>query len=120
VRFYAAYLHPSRPPVLVHQGFSWWAAIFGPIWFFVHGAWIAGLFGVAVNVLVAALTPPAFRLLGVVGLAWLYGLFGQELREWNLRLRGYYLAHILAARDDEAAYGRLLAARPELAASALR
>jgi hypothetical protein len=50
---------------------------------------------------------------------WLLGLFGHDFQRGALERRGYVLTHVLAARDEEAAYARLLAARPELITPAM-
>ena len=50
----------------------------------------------------------------------LLGLFGQDLRRWSLARRGFTLAHMLAAPDEDAALARLLGARPDLVGPALR
>jgi hypothetical protein len=113
MRFYTVHLRRDEEPVLIREGFSWGAAIFGPLWLFVHAAWIAGFLVLVVDVLIGLIPGP----LGVVGgimSAWLLGLFGQDLRRWNLGLNGHSAPHVIAARDIASAEARLLGARPEL------
>ena len=50
-----------------------------------------------------------------IAASWLLGLFGNDIRRWALQLRGYTLAHVIAARDADGAFARLLTARPDLA-----
>ena len=113
MRYYTAHLHPARAPILVREGFSWPAAIFGPFWLFSHRAWLVGIMVLGGQLALAAL-PARFALLGGFAAAWLLGLFGQDLRRFALGLRGYAMPHVIAARDGDAAQARLLGARPEL------
>ena len=115
MRVYTAHLARDRAPVLVREGFSFGALIFGPLWLFVHRAWIAGVLAVALEIAAAAAMARLSALwpLGLA-IAWLLGLFGQDLRRFGLARRGYAESAVIAARDEMEACGRLLAARPEL------
>ncbi len=106
-------------PVLVPEGFSWGALVFGPIWLLAHRAWIAGVLVLCAWVL-AAFLPGALRPVLMAGLAWAAGVFGNDWRRWSLERRGFNLVHIIAARGAEAAFARLMAARPDLAAPDLK
>jgi hypothetical protein len=66
-------------------------------------------------VLIAVLVPRPARDVLLLALAFVIGLTGNDLRRWALESRGYLLLHILAARGEEEALGRLLTYRPELA-----
>lgn len=116
MRVYTAHLAPAGAPVLVREGFSFGALIFGPLWLFAHRAWIAGVLAVAVEIAAAAAMArlPALWPLGFA-VRWLLGLFGQDLRRFGLARRGYAEDAVIAARDEWEACARLLAARPELA-----
>jgi hypothetical protein len=120
VRIYTAHIHPTRPPVLVREGFSWAAAIFGALWLFFHRAWIAGVLALCAAVLLGAMGTMPLRLVLELALAWALGLFGQDLRRWSLARQGYLLAHIVAGADEDAALARLLARRPDLTELAVR
>jgi hypothetical protein len=113
MRFYTAHLRIDREPILIREGFSWGAAVFGALWLFVHGAWIAGVLALVADLLIGLLPKP-FGIAGGFCLCWLLGLFGNDLRRWNLGLLGYAMPHIIAARDLTAADARLLGARPDL------
>jgi hypothetical protein len=117
VNFYTVHLRPGGVPVLVEERFSCGAALFGPFWLAAHAAWVPAGIALLPYIAIAALGPGIGVLLWFAT-AWLLGLFGQDLRRWSLERRGHALVHVLAARDAEAAYARLLAARPELAAAA--
>ena len=117
MKSYTAHLKPHCPPVMLLEGWSWGAALFGPLWLLAHRAWVpAVLFGAAA-LLVMALLPPGLG--GVIGLGFgvLAGLLGRDAVRWSLERRGYLLTHVLAARDEESALARLLHARADLNAA---
>ena len=118
MRFYTAHLRGDREPVLVREGFSWGAAIFGPFWLLAHRAWIAGALVLVADLMLGLLRNPYGPVAGLFAV-WLLGLFGQDLRRWNLSLAGYTMPHVVAARDLAAAEARLFGARPELLDRAL-
>ncbi len=119
MRIYTAHTLPRRPPVLVREGFSWGALIFGPFWLLAHRAWIAGVLALCAGILIAALAKGDLATELLLALAWLLGLFGQDLRRWSLSRRGFTLVHVVAARDQDSALARLLERRPDLLADAL-
>ena len=113
---YTAHLKPGRSPVLVREGFSWAAWLFGPLWLAAHRAWVPAALLAAVTIALWVLLPrPVVMILGF-GLGWLTGLLAQDMRRWSLERRGYVMAHVLSARDEETALGRLLTFRPDIAA----
>ena len=115
MRIYTAMLKRDAEPVLVREGFSWGALLFGPLWLAVHRAWIAAAVGLAALVLILALAPqPAAGIL-LVGLALILGFTGQDLRRWALERRGFVLPHVVAAANRDEAFTRLMTHRPELA-----
>lgn len=104
---------PAAAPVLVREGFSSLALLFGPLWLFAHRCWLAGVAAALALALAAALPPPWDAGLAI-GVQLLLGLHGQDLRRWTLARRGWRLAHVVAGADEEAALLRLLAADPRL------
>ncbi len=114
MRAYTAHVRPESPPVLVREGFSWGALAFGPLWLLAHKAWIPAVIYVAVVVAAVALAPPAIGAAIGWALVLLSGLLGWDLARWSLARRGYTMAAAVAAPDDDYAYARLLAHRPEL------
>ncbi len=111
---YTAHLKPYCPPVLLREGWSWGAAIFGPLWLLAHRAWIPALLFAAIIVLVQLVAPAGLNLVVGLGLGVLSGLLGQDAVRWSLEQRDYLLAHVLVARDEESALARLLAVRTDL------
>jgi hypothetical protein len=115
VKLFSAHLKVDAEPLLVREGFSWGALLFGPFWLAAHRAWIAAAISLAVYILIASLAPAPIRLVLGVSLAVLLGLTGHDLRRWTVERRGYLLVHVVAARDAEEALLRLLTHRPDLA-----
>jgi Protein of unknown function (DUF2628) len=115
VKFWTAHLRGDAEPVLVREGFSWGALIFGPLWLALHRSWIPAALSLAAWVLVAALTPPPVAGVLNLGLAVFLGLTGNDLVRWSFEHRGFLLVHVLAARNETDAWARLLASRPDLA-----
>ncbi len=114
--FWTAHLAREREPVLLREGFSWGALLFGPFWLLLHRAWIPAALTFAAFVLIGALVRDPFQAIVYLGLMVLLGLNGNDLRAWSLERRGFLLAHVLTARTEADALGRLLTARPDLAA----
>ena len=48
---YTAHVRADRSPVLVQEGWSWGAAVFGPFWLLAQRAWIPGLLFLALTLL---------------------------------------------------------------------
>lgn len=119
MRFYTVHLRAGAEPVLVPEGFSWGAAIFGPIWLVSHRSWIPAALALAAGAAIGVLARGTAAAILWLAYVWLLGLVGNDLRRWSLAARGYALVHVVAARDAEAAHARLFAARPDLIASSL-
>ena len=114
MRFFTAHIRTGAAPVLVREGFSWGALLFGPIWFAAHRAWIAAVLTLVAFVLIILLTHGGLATALLVALAILLGLSGQDIRRWSLDHRGYLLSQVLVARTELEALGRLLERRPDL------
>jgi hypothetical protein len=115
VRIYTAHLRPSSAPKLVKEGFSWGALLFGWLWLLAHRAWIPAVLALAASALIGVFTADGARPVLECGLAFLLGSTGRDLVRWSLARKGYVLAHVVAARDADAALARLLTGRPDLA-----
>jgi hypothetical protein len=102
--------------VLVAEGFSPGAFLFGPLWLAFHRAWLFAAIALVVDVAVSLLAPVWASLV----LAWLLGMFGRDLVRLGLDLRGYTLVHVVAASDEDSALARLLARRPDLIGESVR
>lgn len=114
---WTAHLKPGRDPVLMKDAYAPGATLFGPLWFLANRAWIPAVLQGALLVLAAVLLPAPYARIVAAALAILAGLLGRDLVRWSLERRGYTLAHVLVARDEEGALSRLLTYRPDVAAS---
>ena len=115
MRFWTAHLRAGKTPILVREGFSWGAFFFGPLWLLVHRAYIPAVLALAAGVLIGGLTSGGEASALSVLLALALGFYGRDLVRFSLDRRGYTLAHLVAARDADAALARLLERRPDLA-----
>jgi hypothetical protein len=107
---------PRRAPVLVREGFSWGAFLFGPFWLLAHRLWLAALLWLAVPVAAVLLAPFGGALL-LPAAQFLLGCHARDLQRRALARRGYAQEHVVAERDEDRALARLCAARPDLAAA---
>ncbi len=113
---YTAHTKPGREPILVKEGFSWGAFLFGPLWFATWRAWVPAAVYLLLLAVVGRFLPGRLGLLLLFAAALLAGLMGRDLVRCILERRGYTLVHVLAARNEDAALGRLLTFRPDLVA----
>jgi hypothetical protein len=100
--------------MLLHEGFSVGALIFGPLWLAVHKCWAQAGVTFLLALLILFLTNPPASIVLFVGLALLLGLSGRDLARWSLARRGYLESNVVTGRDEDEALGRLLEARPDL------
>jgi hypothetical protein len=114
VKIWTAHERAHASPILVREGFSFGALLFGPIWLIAHGAWIpaAGAFVLAIPLLL--LTHPPASLILLLGLAVLLGLSGRDLVRWSVTRRGFLQSTVVTGRNEYEARERLLSARPDL------
>ena len=112
-------MRPGSVPVLVREGFSWGAFLFGPLWLAGHRAWIPAALALAGGILIVTLLPLGVAAVTMFALAILLGLSGQDFRRWSMDHRGFTVTQIIAARSEPEALGILLARRPDLVGSFL-
>ena len=117
MRFWTAHVREGAAPLLVREGFSWGALIFGPLWLLAHRAWIPAVLAIAVGVAIGTLPAGAVRTALSIAYPLLLGFSGNDMRRFSLERRGYRLVNVVAARDAESAFARLLAGRPDLMAA---
>lgn len=108
--------------VLVKEGSSWPALIFGPLWLAWRGMWLVLAFYVALVLIVAAIA----RLVGLpdgvvtivsTAINLLLGLEGNDLLRWTLERRRYHeravvLGNNLAEAEERFFAGRAAVRRP--------
>ena len=123
MRIYTAHLAPGRAPLLVREGFSLGAFLFGPLWLFAHRAWVAGAIALAVlvgigvlAVLTAGSTLPLITLLATPR-CWAGTAATSAAGRSPAKATRKAMSSRL--RTGESAYARLIARDPTLAAADL-
>jgi hypothetical protein len=106
---------PPRPAVLLREGFTWGAALFGPLWLLRHRLWLEAAIWLGLVLLLAGLAPGWTLAPALLALQFLLGASAQDLRATALARRGYALAKVVTAADRDRALARLLHAQPDLA-----
>ena len=111
---FTSHLKPGHQPVMVREGFSWAAAIFGWLWLLYHRAWVPAALVFAASLLLARLGQIVSPLALGLALFLLQGLFGRDLWRWSLALGGYQSGPPVLASNQDAALARLLTERADL------
>jgi len=114
VKIWTAHEKANARLVLVREGFSFGALVFGPIWLAMHRAWIAAGATFLLTVLIALLAKPPASIVLILGLALLLGFSGRDLVRWSIARRGYLESNVVTGRNEDEAQRRLLDARPDL------
>jgi hypothetical protein len=114
VRIWTAHLKSDAAPVLVREGFSLGAFLFGPLWLAAHRAWVPAAFVLAAWLAIGTLTTDGTCAALTLSLALLQGLSGHDLRRWSLDHRGFTLAQVVTGRGPDDALETLLRRRPDL------
>jgi len=103
-----------RPPILVREGFAFWAFVFGFLWFAFNRLWweAAGL--LVLTLLAAFLLPEPWSGLATLGLHLLAGFEARDRLRARLARRGLPELGVVAAPDEDIAWFRLGQQRPDL------
>lgn len=99
--------------VAVGNGFSWWAAIFPPLWLLRHRLWLgligylllSMIWGIALEL--GDIAEPATTVLAL-GLSFLIGAMAADYRRWTLARRGWRFVGVLRASDAQEAEERYI------------
>ncbi len=111
MKVYTSHFRQGDDPVLVAEGFSWAAAMFGFLWFGLHRAWIAAVLDFAAIVLLSRLCHAIGNTAPMLGYVAIRGLFGRDALRWGLARRGFTPGPIVTGADADAALARLLTAQ---------
>ena len=114
MRIFTTHLRQGAVPVLVREGFSVGAALFGWLWLLWQRAWIPAALVFAAQIVLARLATPASAGAICLGVIMLQGLLGRDMVRWSLARGGYKDGPVVAAGDHDAALARLLTERSDL------
>ncbi|MSP00470.1 MAG: DUF2628 domain-containing protein [Acetobacteraceae bacterium] len=114
MKIWTAHEKPHAPPLLIREGFSCGALVFGPFWLASHRAWLSAAVALLLEVLIPVLTRPPASLVLTAGFAVWLGFSGRDLVRWCIARRGYLESSVIAGRNEDEAQVRLLTARPDL------
>ncbi|HEY9163082.1 MAG TPA: DUF2628 domain-containing protein [Magnetovibrio sp.] len=115
----------SKPAmVVIPDGFSWGAAVFGFLWALYIGAWDLALLLLVIQVasetlISLLLADPAVQGVAQLGVAVAIGFSAQELRRMLLGLRGLREAGVVTGADRESAERRYFDTHPTITARLL-
>lgn len=110
MKIYAIYVNPNNlyaPVVPVSEGFSFIATFFSLLWALYHKMW----FPLATVLIITSLATllhnmaPSFLILPIIHFTIMisFALFSSDLREFDLRTKGYELEDIIFALSEEEA-----------------
>ncbi len=114
MKIYTTHMRPDRAPVLLREGFSWAAFVFGIFYFLWHRAWNALVVNLAALVIAVIAARALHSAAPVAGLLVLQGVLGRDLLRWGLAMHGYVPGPIVAARDADSALARLIDHRVDI------
>jgi hypothetical protein len=90
--------------LFIRQGFSVWAAIFNVFWAAYNKLWMIFVLLIILTSIVSAV--PVFHMVSVllnIAFIFLFGFFAPEILEYYAQKRGYELADIVLAENEEVA-----------------
>ncbi len=114
MKIWTAHEKPNAPPILLCEGFSFGALIFGPFWLAMHRVWAIAGAVFLLTILILLVTYPPASLILLAGLALLLGLSGRDLVRWHITSHGYVESNVVTGRNEDEARSRLFEARPDL------
>ena len=111
---FTSHIRPGSPPVMVREGFSLWAALFGWVWLLFQRAWVPAALALLAGVLAGRLTMATQNPAPGIALFLLQGVFGRDLVRWGLARRGFAEGPPVVAGSAQVALVRLLSERADL------
>ena len=108
----------GRDPVIVAEGFCWTAFFVAPIWAATHRMWFSAIGFSAAYILIFLFSDLAgldevTALFLFIGAAAIIGFCANDLRRTSLISRGWHLAGLVAANDQDTALRRFIDLNPE-------
>lgn len=91
-------------PIIVKQGFSIWAGIFNVLWALYHKMWIIAAFAVVLDAWPLLFLDNHYydelAFVNRIGIFLIFGFMATEMREHNLKSKGYELSDVLVAPSE--------------------
>ena len=113
MNIYAIYTSPEEEnisPLIVKQGFSLTACIFGALWALYHRMWGVIFLVILANMVISPSHVGHYSILFSYSFSlaklFLFGFFAAELKEYYAIKRGMELKDIILAKSEEEAEGR--------------
>jgi hypothetical protein len=119
MKIWTAHAKPRVEPLLVREGFSFGALLFGPVWLAARRAWWPAGAALLLTILILFLSTPPASIVLLLGLMLILGLSCNDLVRWSIRRRGYVETNVVAGQNEDEARFRLLTARPDLIEQAM-
>lgn len=114
MNIYSVYIDSRKKetnPILIKQGFSFFAGIFNFLWAFYHKMWSLAIMVVIVHLVVTLLNIPYIADVVDIMVLFIFAFFASEIREYYASKKGLELSDIIFAHDEEEAevryYSRL-------------
>jgi hypothetical protein len=104
----------ARPPVLVKEGFSFWAFVLGFLWFAFNRLWWEALGLLVLTVAAGLVLPDPTSGIAVLALHVIAGMEARDRLRAKLRRKGLPELGVVAAPDLDLAWFRLGQQRPDL------
>jgi hypothetical protein len=114
VKIWTVHERAGASPMLVRDGFSFGALLFGPFWLAAHRAWLPAAAAILLILAIPLLSGPPASTIFVLGFAMLLGFSGWDLVRWSVTRRRYLESNIVSGKNEDDAFDRLLTARPDL------
>jgi len=133
MRLYTVHLRRTADPLFtpdmgaefVREGFNYLAFAFTWLWALGAGLWIPAAVLLAIDLALAfALSATGLDATGALvvtlGWRWIVGFLAEDIRRFNLKMRGFALADVVAAENLSAAERRFFEHHPAMAKPAWR
>lgn len=121
MNIYCIYTDSSKndlEPVIVEQSPSIFAGLLNIIWAIYHRMWLLAFILLIMSFAALPLSEIGLYYLYDIAILFIMTFFASDLREWHLRRRGYELANVVAAMDEDEAemrfYDKSPAARKQI------
>lgn len=108
MHLYSVYIRNNSgesTPVIIKQGFSFWALLFGIFWALHHRMWLVALLTIMLNLgstyLYNKLPNLPVQQFGYIIQSFIFGFFASEIRELYAEKSTYSLSDIIFAASEE-------------------